>query len=621
VSQHLTECLLRASGRIPLGQELALAIPYATRSLTYRSFKFLVKLLLKSTLTYSIFIVFLMKNAFYCQLNASEANMRKVIMLSALIALLTGIVYAGSTDYQIIKSVDGLEYIGNQVVVVIKPDSPLFQINNFNLGYAATGVESVDRLCHELGVIKVEPFYKGILRKPALIRAISRMYTFTLETGRDAQFAADELAGDSNIAIAEIRYIPRLFYTPNDPYVDQQWFLEQTHALEAWDIVRGDTTRHAVVGLVDTGLDYHHPDLAANIWVNELEDINHNNMLDPGDIDNIDEDSNGIIDDVIGWDFADDDYDPIGSNPHGTGVAGCISEVTDNDLMGAGIGFSARIMILKAITDGGYLVDGYIPMLYAVENGAKIINCSWGTQVYREFEQYLIDAVWLTGALIIAAGGDGDQIVYPAGYDRVMAVSSTDQNDQRAPFAPYGEYIDICAPGVNLLIPWDDGMSIVSGTSFSAGFVSGLAALLRTWYPDFTNDQIQQLIEDSADPIDDLNPGYEGLLGAGRINCYTGVMTGIDDESENPYEYQLLRNYPNPFNSSTKISYEINNTGDVAIDIFDILGRKVETLINGIQPAGKYSLVWEATGLPSGIYFARLESNDQVTSNKMIFLK
>ncbi len=98
-------------------------------------------------------------------------------------------------------------------------------------------------------------------------------------------------------------------------------------------------------------------------------------------------------------------------------------------------------------------------------------------------------------------------------------------------------------------------------------------------------------------------------------------MTGIDDESENPYEYQLLRNYPNPFNSSTKISYEINNTGDVAIDIFDILGRKVETLINGIQPAGKYSLVWEATGLPSGIYFARLESNDQVTSNKMIFLK
>jgi serine protease len=547
--------------------------------------------------------------------------MKKVIILISAIILLAGFAIAGSVDYQIVKSADGLEYIGNQVVVVIKPDSPAFQINNYDRGFAAVGVESVDKLCHELGVIKVELFYKGILRMPALIDAISKMYIFTLETGRDVQFAAGELDRDSNIAIAEIRYIPKLFYTPNDPNVEQQWFLAQTHAYEAWDIVRGDTTRHAIVGLVDTGLDYEHSDLAANIWVNHPEDINDNGMLDSGDIDNIDQDSNGVVDDVIGWDFAEDDYDPIGTNPHGTGVAGCISEVTDNGLMGAGIGFSARIMILKAITDGGYLVDGYIPMIYAAENGAKIINCSWGTHVYQEFEQYIIDAIWLTDALVIAAGGDGDQIVYPAGYDRVMAVSSTDQNDHKAPFAPYGEYIDICAPGVNLLIPWDDGMSIVSGTSFSAGFVSGLAALLRTWYPDFTNDQIQQLIEDSADPIDHLNPGFEGLLGSGRINCYASIMTDIDYKPEIPAGYQLLQNYPNPFNSSTKISYELSRTGEVTIDIFDILGRKVGTLINQVQPAGKYNLIWNASGLPSGIYFARLQSGDQVACDKMIFLK
>jgi len=547
--------------------------------------------------------------------------MKKDIMLMTVVLLMIGFAYAGSADYQIAKSADGPDYIGNQVVVVIKPDSPAYQTNSFNQGYAVTGVESIDRLCCELGVIKVEPYYKGILRKPALVNAISRMYIFTLEISRDAQSAADELAKDSDIEIAEIRYIQKLFYTPDDPFVNQQWFLEHTHTLEAWDIVRGDTTRHAVVGVIDTGLDYEHPDLAANIWVNELEDINDNNMLDPGDIDYIDQDSNGVVDDVIGWDFAEEDADPMGSNPHGTGVAGCISEVTDNGLMGAGIGFSARLQCLKAITDGGYLVDGYFPMIYAAENGAQIVNCSWGVPVYSEFEQYVIDAVWLADVLIIAAGGDGEQIVYPAGYNHVMAVSATDENDRRAPFGPYGEYIDICAPGVNLLIPWDDDLSMVSGTSFSAGFVSGLAALLRTWFPDFTNDQIQQLIEDSADPIDHLNPGYEGLLGAGRINCYAGVMTDIDYEPKIPIDYQILRNYPNPFNSSTKISYELAETGDVTIDIFDILGRKVETLINRPQPAGRYSLTWNTTGLPSGIYFARMQIGDKKQTRKMLLLK
>jgi len=519
--------------------------------------------------------------------------MKRVIFSMPVFIIMIGFAYAGSADYQIAKSAEGLEYIGNQVIVVVKPDSTAFQANNSYLGYAATGVESIDRLCCELGVIKVEPFYKGILRKPALVSAISKMYIFTLETGRDAQFAANELAKDTNIQIAEIRYIPKLFYTPNDPFVDQQWFLTQTHTFEAWDIVRGDTTRHAVVGMVDTGLDYEHPDLAANIWVNDPEDINDNNMLDSGDIDYIDQDSNGVVDDVIGWDFAEDDYDPISSSNHATGVAGCISEVTDNGLMGAGIGFSARLMILKAITDGGVLIDGYFPMIYAAENGAQIINCSWGVPVYREFEQYLIDAIWLTDVLVIAAAGDGDQVVYPAGYERVMAVSSTDENDHK----------------------------IVSGTSFSAGFVSGLAALLRTWYPDFTNDQIQQLIEDSADPIDHLNPGYEGLLGAGRINCYAGVMTDIDYEPKMPIDYQVLQNYPNPFNSSTKISYELSQTGEISIDIFDILGRRVETLINQAQPAGKYNLIWDASGLPSGIYFARLQSTDQRHAQKMLLLK
>ncbi|MCP4582624.1 MAG: S8 family serine peptidase [candidate division Zixibacteria bacterium] len=528
---------------------------------------------------------------------------------------------ASASDLKILEFPNGAKYISNRVVVVNKYDAPSYATNNYEAGFAQTGVESIDRICPGLGIIQVESFYPGVLRKPALIREISRIYIFILDETTAAQTVALELADNPNIESAELQFIPELYYTPDDPYVDQQWYLAHTHTLEAWDIVRGDTTRSSIVGVVDVGVDYNHADISPNLWINELEDINDNGILDPADNNNIDDDDNGIVDDVIGWDFADEDYNPISNNPHGTGVAGCISEATDNGLMGAGIGFSARLMILKAITDNGQLVEGYMPMIYAADNGARIMNCSWGIPIFRAYEQIIIDAVWEEDVLIVAAGGDGDQVVYPAGYEHVMAVSATDEYDHKASFAPYGEYVDICAPGVNLPIPWDDDFDMVSGTSFSAGFVSGLAALLRAWYPAFTNDEIEQLIEDSADPIDHLNPGFEGLLGAGRINSLTCLMTDIDESSSIPNSFRLFQNYPNPFNASTEIRYNLSQPGRIELAIFDLMGGKIAVLVDEIQSAGNYSLTWDASDYSSGVYFGQLKTSGQYSTSKMILLK
>lgn len=439
------------------------------------------------------------------------------------IALLVGVLLiwavAQAANAQISQLPNGAKYIANKIIVVNENGAPSYLIGQSRSAIAVTGVASVDELCRQIGVLDVAPFYPGILRNPILKEEISRFYIFTLANGVDAFSVLSRFEADPNIKIAELYSVPELCYTPNDPRYPDQWYLPFTHADSAWNTVRGDTTRHSIIGIVDSGVHWDHPDLTGNIWINAAEDINHNGIFDSGDHNGIDDDNNGFIDDVVGWDFGDSDDDPVDDvAPHGTAVAGCASEVTDNGLRGAAIGFSARIMCLKMSS------NGYQGIVYAADNGAKIINCSWSLLTFSQAEQDIINTVWQTGALVIAsAGGNGNTTpVYPAAYDHVMAVAATDQSDQRASFSGYGSWVDICAPGVNIWTTFGSSDFVeYSGTSFSTGIVSGLAALIHALLPTLINDEIEQLIEDSADSI----PNNNGLLGAGRINCVAWIPT------------------------------------------------------------------------------------------------
>ncbi len=503
--------------------------------------------------------------------------------------------FGGELNSQISKSDAGFSYISNQVVVII------------NEGFSG---DAIEEFTNNNYIAKIEPFYEGRLRKPLLKSLADRMFILTLDHGIDAAKFVNSLSDVEFIQSTGLRTIPRLFYTPDDPLLDQQWHLDKVQAYTAWEYIRSEMTENSVVAVNDAGINYNHLDIAANIWFNEHEEVN-----------GLDDDENGYIDDYMGWDFADDDNDPMGNLDHGTGVAASISEVTDNGTMGAGLGFSARLMNLKSISDYGQLVDGYTCMFYAADNGAHVINCSWGIPIYQEYEQIIVDAVWDAGVLIVAAGGEGDQLTYPAAYNHVMAVSATDQNDHKAFFAPFGEYIDICAPGVTMGLAWGDSFSILSGTSFASGMVSGLAALIKAYYPEFTNEQILQLISDSADPIDHLNPGYEGLLGAGRINAANCFMTGIDEELEVPEHTSILSNYPNPFNSQTRIHFQLNQPSEVEITIYNILGRRIENMILGRKQVGNHFVVWDAHNLPSGVYFYKIQTDGYTDLHKCILLK
>jgi subtilisin family serine protease len=548
--------------------------------------------------------------------------MMKAVISALLFVLLVGI-GVGGEFVSVGVNKHGCKYLTNRFIVMINPETPPLITNQTESGQVYTGNDQIDVLCARNGVIKVEPYYPATVRNEKLRAVVERLYTFIISSEIDVIDIYKNFLANKDIESSDLWAVPELLYTPDDPLIDQQWHLVHTHTLEAWDIIRGDTTKHSIIGIVDSGINWEHFDLTPNIWVNEVEDINHNGILDPEDINGLDDDVNGYVDDVIGWDFADGDNNPMEDLPHGSGIAGCASEATDNGILGAGMGFSARLMCLKAINSQGQLVNGYQPMIYAAENGAQIINCSWGTFLYSQIEQNIINAVWEEDVLIIASAGANfnQQEMYPAAYEHVMAVAAIDQNDRLAPFSSFGTWIDICAPGVNIWTTWYDGFVSVSGTSFASPMVAGLAGLLRAWYPGYTNDEIQQLIEVSADSIDHLNPGFEGLLGAGRINALTCITTDIDNHQAIPMYFSLFQNYPNPFNTKTTFYYNLLKSSDVRLDIYNILGHKIETPVNENLRAGMHTIIWDAKDIPSGIYFYKLQAGDYSQSKKCLVLK
>jgi serine protease len=447
------------------------------------------------------------------------------------------------------------------------------------------------------------------------------MYIFHFDGQSELQAIISDFSADAHIEFAERYSIPDPCYTPNDPDIAQQWHLATTHAYQAWDTVRGDTTRHAIIGIVDTGVYWDHHDLAANIWVNENEDINHNGVFDDDDENGIDNDNNGYIDDVIGWDFGGPDNNPAENMPwHGTAVAGCASEGTDNGAKGASIGYSARLMCAKATNYQNDLVYCYQGITYAADNGADIINCSWGSPGYSRANQNIINHVYSMGVSVIASSGGTSNIIYPGGYDHVVAVGSTDENDHIPGFSDGDSLIDIYAPGTNILTTWNHNTMIrMDGTSLSSPIVCGLAALIMSWHPEYTPDQIEETIETSADSIGYLNPSHPNAI---RINCNNWLLTGINDAPNSALDrFTLLENYPNPFNAQTEIRFVLPAEGEVNIALYDIMGRRVKNYDCGSLPAGYNAVKIDGNGKSSGVYIYQVNAGAFSESRKCLLLK
>jgi len=322
----------------------------------------------------------------------------------------------------------------------------------------------------------------------------------------------------------------------DDPFIPirQQWMFDLLGTEAAWEVVRAEQG-DVVLGVVDGGFDVDHPDLAPNLWRN------------PGEIpgNGVDDDGNGFVDDVHGWNVTLDRGDLLylegmpETRRHGTLVAGVAGAVAGNGAFGAGVAFNPEVMLVSVQDESGEGLDttfAYRGIAYAALNGADVVNCSWrgvwfvrpgeenrDSAPFRQFENDVVEAARAMGSLVIAAAGNDartDLVPAPSHYPAVLSVTAT--NDRSDPWQLWqnsnaGPWVDLAAPGdkVFSIVP-DGGTTISSGTSLSVPIVGGAALLLKTQHPEWTPDQIRARLRSTARDFTDTEPDPERRGGVGR---------------------------------------------------------------------------------------------------------
>ncbi len=313
---------------------------------------------------------------------------------------------------------------------------------------------------------------------------------------------------------------------------DQSNYLFQINIPKAWDLTLG--TNCVTVAIVDSGTDWLHPDLGngtdgyRNIWTNNGEDDFGNN---PGSGDGVDNDGNGFIDDFIGWDFDSNNNDARSTNTHGTGVAGIVSAKTDNNRGIAGIagGNNVQGTLLMPLEVGvnspnGAVVDDAI--IYAVDNGARIIQLSLSVAQTPAIEAAIHYARTNNVTLVCSAGNSGPSISYPASNSNVIAVGSVNSSGNRSSFSNTGPELDVMAPGENIFsTQLNGGYGASSGTSFAAPMVSGIVSLMLNLDPTLTPSEIESILENTATDVG--SSGFDSQTGHGIVNAEDALLSVI----------------------------------------------------------------------------------------------
>jgi len=339
------------------------------------------------------------------------------------------------------------------------------------------------------------------------------------------------------VEYVEPNYNVKICGFPNDPFFDTQWNLHNSgqtggtsdadiDAPEAWDCEKGDSD--IIIAVLDLGVDYNHPDLVENVWINEDE------IPDNG----IDDDENGYIDDIKGWDFGNKDNDIKDEYGHGTICSGVAGAVTDNGIGISSAAWNCKIMPLIVLGPHGGVTGILRGIEYAVENGARVISMSFTTTTYIKSLDDTIDYANNKGVVAVAAAGNSgeNQERYPAAQDNVIAVAGTNHNDEKMNFfdehynewiiSNYGNWIDVAAPGVEIYSTMptyhvsmnDDGYQqdydYGTGSSYACPLVAGIVGLIFSKNPHLTPEEVKEIICNNVDPyISDV------YIGSGRVNA------------------------------------------------------------------------------------------------------
>ena len=397
-------------------------------------------------------------------------------------------------------------------------------------------------------------FPQRAARVPAGTRApdLENIFVLDLAPGSDVPAAAAALRRQPGVVWAEPDALVSLFLVPNDPYFASSgswgqsypdlWGLHKMGLEQAWDVTTGGYG--VVVAVPDSGLDFMHPELAGRIWTN-TDEI-------PGN--GLDDDHNGFVDDVNGWDFVHGDNDPADDLGHGTHVAGTIGAATNNALGVAGLTWRGSVMPIKGLGNTGSGPTSTVAqaVLYAVDNGADIINCSWGGLGHSQTLQDAVDYCYAQGCIVVGAAANYNadaRYFSPAGLRDVVCVAASDPNDLRASWSNWGDRVDVSAPGVDILSLRASGTSMGSpvgtyftragGTSMAAPHACGALALLIAAHPSWSIPDLVGQLDGTADDIEGLNPGYAGLIGLGRINVQRALTQAVSAKRISLFDHAI----------------------------------------------------------------------------------
>lgn len=320
-----------------------------------------------------------------------------------------------------------------------------------------------------------------------------------LPTGTNGDAKIAQLLKNPAVRYAEYNAVREILVDPNDEYYSEQWGLPKIGANAAWDMTQGNSL---VIAIIDTGVSPTHPDLAGHVLpgYNALQN-NSNSQDDQG---------------------------------HGTAMAGIAAALTNNGTGVAGVCWNCQILPVKVLNSRGQgtsadIVEG---MYWAADNGARIISMSLGGPRGTQAEQDAVNYIYSKNIPLFASSGnsgdEGNPRMYPAAFDHVIAVGATTTQDRVASFSSFGDYVDIAAPGVNIVTTgWDGGdtYEMGSGTSPACPFVAATAALALSVWPELSVDQIEKLITGSA--VDILTPGKDVYSGFGRLDTYKTVQNAV----------------------------------------------------------------------------------------------
>ncbi|PIE76041.1 hypothetical protein CSA17_04335 [bacterium DOLJORAL78_65_58] len=495
------------------------------------------------------------------------SRIMKKITLAILLATLLCAAFATAQPYEN-SSVVG--QVQDRVVITVKSGVKM-NLDKSGDG-VLVGVPGLDALSKRFSVRDMEQLYAGMtdnLKSKSIADKALRVWAvdFPQEMGlKNVQAAYQALDEVEEVRLVDICKMYDA-YLPNDIH-NSQWYLRNSQvaggdirAVGGWNNAMGDS--NIIVAVIDSGVDWNHPDLGGThpdkvngaIWTNWDEYYGT-----PG----VDDDGNGKIDDIRGWDFVNlpasqgwpdedvttQDNDPSDYESHGTACAGCVAALTNNGLGIAGTAPGCKIMALRV----GWLPNGSTQgvvrmdfaaqgILYAANNGASIINASWGSSSYLSFS---VSSAIAEGILICTAAGNdnsSEDPSYLSTYPGVLAVAATASNDGKSSFSNYGSWVEISAPGTNIYTTyWNQSTmshtyTFIDGTSFASPITAGAAALIWSANPGLGYLQISRILTDNADNIDDINPNYAGQLGTGRVNLLRALG---DTENRYPEEFPTV---------------------------------------------------------------------------------